>query len=167
MQPMRYWTCVACLIAAAQVLAQPVLDDAVRSQLMRVFVEADAFSAVGGPLPHFEAFETPDGFAGYAVWTTEVVPNERGYDGPIKILVGVNAKGILTGIHVSQHHEPYGHFSIDTSDFAAQFQGKSVRDPFRLGEDVFAVSRATITVSSATRAIRDSARRVARQFLVP
>jgi NosR/NirI family transcriptional regulator, nitrous oxide reductase regulator len=167
MQSMRFWTCLAFLVGAAQLLAQPVLDDAVRSQLMRVFVEADGFAAVGGPLPHFEAFESPDGFAGYAVWTTEVVPNERGYDGPIKILVGVNAKGILTGIHVSQHHEPYGYFSIDTPAFAAQFKGKSVRDQFRPGEDVFAVSRASISVGSATRAIRDSARRVARQFLVP
>jgi transcriptional regulator of nitric oxide reductase len=167
MQSMRFWTCLTFLVAAAEVLAQPVLDDAVRSQLMRVFVEADAFAAVGGPLPHFEAFETPAGFVGYAVWTTEVVPDERGYDGPIKILVGVNAKGILTGIHVSRHHEPYGYFSIDTPAFAAQFKGKSVRDPFRPGEDVFAVSRATISVGSATRAIRDSARRVARQLLVP
>ena len=167
MQSMRFWTCLAFLVGAGQVLAQPLLDDRVRSQLMRVFADADGFTTVAGPLPHFEAFETPAGFAGYAVWTTEVVPDERGYDGPIKILVGVNAKGILTGIHVSQHHEPYGYFSIDTPAFAAQFKGKSVRDPFRLGEDVFAVSRATISVGSATRAIRDSARRVARQFLVP
>lgn len=167
MRSMRFWIGLAGVLAAAQVLAQPVLDDAVRSQLMRVFADADGFLVVGGPLPHFEAFETPDGFAGYAVWTTEVVPNERGYDGPIKILVGVNAKGILTGIHVAQHHEPYGYFSIDTPAFAAQFKGKSVRDPFRPGEDVYAVSRATISVGSATRAIRDSARRVARQFLVP
>lgn len=164
---MRVLPLLALLIAATQALAQPLLDDRVRSHLMRVFTDADAFTAVGGSLPHFEAFETPAGFAGYAVWTTEVMPNERGYDGPIKILVGVNAKGILTGIHVAQHNEPYGYFSIDTPAFAAQFKGKNVRDPFRLGEDVFAVSRATITMGSATRAIRDSARRIARQFLKP
>jgi transcriptional regulator of nitric oxide reductase len=164
---MRLLPVLALCLGATHALAQPLLDDRVRSQLMRVFADADAFTAVAGPLPHFEAFETPAGFAGYAVWTTEMVPNERGYDGPIKILVGVNAKGILTGIHVAQHHEPYGYFSIDTAAFAAQFKGKNVRDPFRVGEDVFAVSRASISVGGATRAIRDSARRVARQFLTP
>ena len=104
---------------------------------------------------------------GYAVWTTEVVPLERGYGGPIAILVGVDTKGALTGIVMGEHHEPYGDFSIDRPEFAATFRGKDVRDPFRLGEDVDAVSRATITISSAARAVRNSARRVARQLLTP
>ena len=51
--------------------------------------------------------------------------------------------------------------------FAAQFRNKDVRDPFKLGEDVDAVSRATITMSSAVRTIRNSARRVARTYLTP
>jgi electron transport complex protein RnfG len=101
------------------------------------------------------------------VWTTEVVPLERGYGGPIAILVGIDAKGVISGIVIGEHHEPYGDFSIDTPEFAAQFRGKDVRDPFRLGGDIDAVSRATITMSSAVRAIRNSARRVARQFIAP
>jgi transcriptional regulator of nitric oxide reductase len=105
--------------------------------------------------------------AGYAFWTTELSPLERGYGGPIAILVGLDPKGLLTGIIVGEHHEPYGDFSIDRAEFAAQFRGKDVRDPFRLGEDIDAVSRATITMSSAVRAVRNSARRVARQLLTP
>ncbi len=42
-----------------------------------------------------------------------------------------------------------------------------MRDPFKLGDDIDAVSRATITMSSAVRAIRNSARRIARQFIAP
>ena len=60
-------------------------------------------------------------------------------------------KGILTGVVVVEHHEPYGDFSIDPPAFAAQFKGKDVRDPFKLGDDIDAVSRATITMSSAVR----------------
>jgi transcriptional regulator of nitric oxide reductase len=104
---------------------------------------------------------------GYAFWTTELAPLERGYGGPIAILVGLDTKGLLTGIAITDHHEPYGDFSIDPPRFSAQFRGKDVRDPFRLGEDIDAVSRATITMSSAVRAVRNSARRVARQFLTP
>ena len=83
------------------------------------------------------------------------------------MLVGLDTKGVLTGIVMGEHHEPYGDFSIDMPVFAATFRKKDVRDPFRLGEDVDAVSRATITMSSAVRAIRNSARRVARTYIAP
>ena len=94
-------------------------------------------------------------------------PLERGYGGPIVMLVGIDLKGILTGIVITDHHEPYGDFSIDRPNFAASFKGNDVRDPFRLGTDIDAVSRATITMSSAVRAIRNSARRVARELIAP
>jgi hypothetical protein len=75
--------------------------------------------------------------------------------------------GILTGVIVDYDAEPYGYFSVEPAEFADQFRGKSIRDPFRVGGDVHAVSRATISITSATRAIRDSARAIARQFLNP
>jgi NosR/NirI family nitrous oxide reductase transcriptional regulator len=104
---------------------------------------------------------------GFAFWTTDVEPLERGHDGPIKILVGMDTKGILTGIIVTEHHEPYGNFSIDLPQFAVQFKGKNIRDPFRVGADIDAVSRASISIASATRAIRNRARRMARQVPLP
>jgi transcriptional regulator of nitric oxide reductase len=78
----------------------------------------------------------------------------------------MDTRGLITGIIVTEHHEPYGNFSIDPPQFPAQFKGKDVRDRFRVGADVDAVSRASITVGSATRAIRNSARRIARAYLV-
>jgi hypothetical protein len=43
----------------------------------------------------------------------------------------------------------------------------AVLDPFKVGEDIDAISRASITNLSATRAIRNSARRMATQYLKP
>ena len=63
--------------------------------------------------------------------------------------------------------DPYAYFSVEPQAFAAQFKGKSMRAPFRVGEDIHAVSRATITVASATRAVRDSVRTMAKLFLNP
>ena len=74
---------------------------------------------------------------------------------------------MLAGVVVVEHNEPYGNFSIEPPRFAAQFRGKSIRDPFKVGADIDAVSRATITITSAARAVRNSARRVARQLLPP
>jgi len=151
---------------------QPVHDAKLQRQLIQLFPAATTFSPKGGNPPHFKAF-TGDPRAGaqtllgFAFWTTELEPLERGYDGPIKMLVGLDTKGVLTGVIVVEHHEPYGDFSVEPPEFAAQFKGKSIRDPFKVGQDVDAVSRATITMTSATRAIRNSARRVARQLLAP
>jgi NosR/NirI family nitrous oxide reductase transcriptional regulator len=142
------------------------------SLLKRLFPTAGAFSPKGGDPPHVKAFlidptTKTQTLLGLVFWTTELEPLERGYDGPIKILVGLDTTGVITGIVVAEHHEPYGNFSIEPPQFPAQFKGKDIRDRFRVGADVDAVSRASITVGSAARAIRNSARRMARQYLVP
>lgn len=143
--------------------------DVLQARLKQLFPAATAFSPKGGEPPHFTAYAGPgtQNILGYAFWTTEVSPLERGYGGPIVMLMGIDVKGLLTGVIVVEHHEPYGDFSIDRPAFGAQFRGKDVRDPFKLGQDVDAVSRASITMTSAVRAIRNSARRVARELLAP
>ena len=49
--------------------------------------------------------------------------------------------------------------------YADQFINKNISDAFRLRADVNAVSGATASVSSATRSIRDTAKRVAEAYL--
>ena len=138
-------------------------DPKLRRQLEQLFPDAASFSPKGGSPPHFKAYG-PAGagkdapLLGLAYWTTELEPLERGYDGPIKMLVGLDTRGILRGIIVTEHHEPYGDFSVDPPRFAAQFKNKDIRDPFRVGMDIDAISRATISVTSASRAVRNSSR---------
>jgi NosR/NirI family nitrous oxide reductase transcriptional regulator len=168
---MRATLSIGSLILGASVVAagQSGLDGRTEVQLERLFPSATSFSPKQFSPPHFNAYAADASgrqtLLGVAFWTTEIDPLERGYDGPIKILVGMNPQGILTGVVVSEHHEPYGYFSVDRKEFAAQFVGKDIRDPFEVGADVDAVSRASISIASATRAIRNSARRVARQLL--
>ena len=143
------------------------------ADLKRLFPTAAAFSALAGEPLHFKAYAADPKAnpsappMGVAFWTTDLVPQEHGYHGPIHILVGLDMTGVLTGVVVTYNSEPYGYFSVEPPKFAVQFKGKGIRDPFRVGGDVDAVSRASISVSSATRAIRDSARMVAKQLLPP
>lgn len=162
------------VFASAALLAQRTITNPnPADELKRLFPGAAAFSALSGVPLHFVAYgadphKNPSApVVGYAFWTTDLVPNEAGYHGPIHILVGMDLTGILTGVVVDYDSEPYGYFSVEPPQFAQQFKGKSVRDPFMVGRDVDAVSRASISIASATRAIRDSSRLMARQFLNP
>ncbi len=139
--------------------------------IREIFPEADVFSSKGGDLPHYKAYKTDPQtnqrkLVGFAFFTTDIEPRERGYEGPIEIAVAMNTKGMITQIRVVDNHEPYGYFSIDPPKFADQFRNKSILDPFRIRRDIDAVTRATISVASASRVIRKSARRVARRYLL-
>jgi electron transport complex protein RnfG len=59
-----------------------------------------------------------------------------GYAGPIRLLVGVDMDGRLTGIHVLEHRETPGLGDlVETakSDWAQQFRGRSIGDPVSAG----------------------------------
>jgi transcriptional regulator of nitric oxide reductase len=157
------------LLAVTGATAQAPNDPELLGQLKRLFPDAATFSAKTGSPAVYRAFG-PGGetdLLGLAYWTTELEPLERGFDGPIKMLVGMNTAGELTGVIVTDHREPYGYFSVDLPDWPNQFKGKGIRDSFKVGADVDAISRATITVTSASRAIRNASRKVARAHLAP
>ena len=161
--------CGAVIAAADRIYTLP--DPS--AELKRLFPAAKAFSTLAGDPLHFNAYaadpkanpaEKP---IGVAFWTTDLVPQEHGYHGPIHILVGMDMTAVLSGVIVTYNSEPYGYFSVEPPKFAAQFKGKKISDPFRVGGDVDAVSRASISIGSATRAIRDASRMVATKLLPP
>jgi transcriptional regulator of nitric oxide reductase len=86
-------------------IGQAFLDRALDDQLKKVFPNGTAFSSKQtSPVPHFVAYTGAPGFrmvAGYVFWTTELEPLERGYDGPIKMLVGLDMNARLTGVLVT------------------------------------------------------------------
>jgi transcriptional regulator of nitric oxide reductase len=157
------------VFAADRIFTNPKPD----AHLKKLFPNAAAFSKLEGTPLHYTAYAADPQVnpaappLGYAFWTTDMVPDEHGYHGAIHILVGMDLTGILTGIVVDYDSEPYGYFSVEPPEFAAQFKGKSIRDAYRVGADVDAVSRASLSVNSAARAIRDSSRMVARALLSP
>ena len=138
--------------------------------LQRLIPQAEHFELFEAKSRHFRAFgKSLDGgvpeLVGLAFFTTDLTPRVYAYKGRITTLVALEPTGRLIGIEVIYHYEPFGYFSIDLSRFPAQFVGKSILDPLEVGEDIDAISRATITMEAATRAIRQGARQLAREFL--
>ncbi len=156
------------LLASGAVLSGQGAETQLATQLRQLFPSATGFTPMGGTPRHVKAFSgDASNVIGYAFYTTDLQPLERGYDGPIKFLVGLDRSARLTGIVLVEHNEPFGNFSIETPGFQGQFKGKDVRDAFRVGEDIDAITRATVSVTSASRAVRNGARRIAREFLTP
>jgi transcriptional regulator of nitric oxide reductase len=159
--------CIAIVAAEQRITTNPRPEE----DLKRLFPSAAAFSPLGGDPLHFTAYAADPKAnpsapkLGIAFWTTDLVPYEHGYHGPIHILVGMDPKATIVGVVVDYDSEPYGYFSVEPPKFAAQFKGKTINDPFRVGVDVDAVSRASLSINSATRAIRDSSRMVAKTLL--
>ena len=156
-------------------LAQSSADDQFRQverqepRLREVLPDADSFTFEHATLPHFKAWAVDargeKALVGLAFFTNELDPQIHGYKAQFWMLVGVTPSGVLTGISIDYHAEPFGYFSIDPPGYGEQFKGLSILDPLEVGTDIDAVSRATITVEAATRAIRQGSRQLVRQYL--
>jgi NosR/NirI family nitrous oxide reductase transcriptional regulator len=158
------------VLAAAVASAQPLVSPADEAALRRLLPEADHFELHDRGARHFRAFAAPESGAAprliaLAFFTTDLAPRIYAYKGRIESLVAMDPGGRLIGVRVVHHDEPFGYFSIDLPGFAPQFAGKSILDRLEVGGDIDAVSRATITMEAAIRAIRQGARRLARDFL--
>ena len=97
------------MVHAGQRTERP--DATIDGLLKRLFPGASRIAPKEGAPPHFKVFGKSAGpggetLIGFGFWTTELEPLERGYDGPIKILVGMDLRGVLAGVVVVQHHEP-------------------------------------------------------------
>ncbi|MEE8129691.1 MAG: FMN-binding protein [Vicinamibacterales bacterium] len=157
-------------VTVAQSRLDPLVPKADEAALRTLIPQADSFELVETSTRHFRAYAQPGSggdptLIGFAFFTTDVTPRLYAYKGRITMLVGMDTAGSLIDVQVVYHYEPFGYFSIDPPGFASQFRNKSILDPLEVGEDIDAVSRATITVTAATRAIRQGARLLARELL--
>lgn len=151
------------------VFAQTKLQD---TKLKEVLPEATLFVYKEKPLPYYEGRkgkqkqEQEAELVGFVFSTQQFTPEERGYSGPIDILVGMSISGKLTGMKILKHREtPSYTAKIYSKKFQNQFVGKSVYEPMQVGVDIDAITQATITSEAICRAIRKSMRLVAGEFL--
>ena len=95
-----------------------------------------------------------------------VVSARDGYAGPIRVLVGVDVSGAVTGVHVLEHRETPGlgdRVESGKSDWVQQFDGRSLIDPSPSG---WAIKRdggrfdqltgASVTPRAIVKTIRDT-----------
>lgn len=95
-----------------------------------------------------------------------VVTARDGFSGPIRILLGVDMEGIVTGIRILQHRETPGlgdKIVASRSDWVHQFAGRAIGDPAvrkwairRDGGDFDQLTGASVTPRAVIKAMRDT-----------
>lgn len=94
-------------------------------------------------------------FAGDKIIGWSVVLEEMGKIKPITFLVGIDIQGEVLGVRILEYRDMFGS-GIKRRSFLRQFQGKSLKDPLRVGRDIDAVTSATISSEAAARAVKKS-----------
>ncbi len=95
-----------------------------------------------------------------------VVSARDGYSGAIRLLVGIDAQGAVTGIHVLEHRETPGLGDLvesGKSDWALQFRGRSLGNPIaagwairRDGGEFDQLTGASVTPRAIVKAVRET-----------
>lgn len=113
----------------------------------------------------FEGFRSEDdGTETVVGWAN--VGEAQGYSGNVKVMVGVDPAGEILGVKVLDQTETPGFYArIEKSDLTANFAGMQVTSPFKLGDDVDGVTRATVTSHAITEAVRKASYTLAEQQL--
>ena len=126
------------------------------SPLQVAYPSADEFVSLTAPEGVIALYEAR--MAGSAVGHVAVV-SEQGYAGPVEVTVGMDLQGVLTGIHVGgegfAETQGIGTRAQEPA-FTGQFAGKSV--PVKLGDNIDAVSGATVTSSAVQNAVNVAAK---------
>jgi ferredoxin len=173
--PALAWVAIAswCLVAssflvgafAGEAAAQSV-SGVPRDLLLEVMPAADRFESKSGDPPVIRAYKG-DLFLGFVFLTRDIPPEQLGYSGPVRAIVGLGIDGLITGARVTDYYESYmssmGDF-LRRRGIQEQFAGKSIADPFEVNADVDGVSRATLSTRAFARGIRNAARRVAESY---
>lgn len=85
-----------------------------------------------------------------------------GYAAPIEMLVGVDLTGEIVGVMVLAQRESPGFFRLlERNEWMDRFSGRPIDSPLQLGQDIDAVTGATISAEGVATAVRLAVRTIA------
>ena len=104
--------------------------------------------------------------AGEPIAALFAVTARNGYSGPIRLLLGIEMDGRVTGLRILEHRETPGlgdQIESDKSDWVEQFRGRSLGDPAidgwrikRDGGEFDQLTGATVTPRAVIQAVRET-----------
>ena len=165
---MRVFERIAGVVALIAVIAAWIIggfgsQKDLSASLKRALPMASRFEPAGDGIyaGHADLLGGLDLVVGYVTIT-----RTSGYGGPMQVAVGLNRFGKLAGVSVVEHKETppfYNRIKID--DYIDKLVGKPHSDNFTPGDDIDAVSGATVTLTALTTAVRRGGDRLASEAL--
>lgn len=152
------------LLAFTNAKTEPIIAEHEQAQLeaalKELLPEAETFEPVTEGEKVFYVAQKN----GQDVGVVAVFP-QKGFGGVMKLALGVDKDSKVTGFKVLQHSETPGLGArITEASFADQFIGKSTKDDFQVGEDVQAISGATISSRSVAGGLKLIASEIDKKF---
>jgi len=126
------------------------------SELQLVMPEADVFKEKQEPFVYYEAYNK-NRLIGHCFYSIDVAPEEKGYGGFMQILVCLGKDDKIKNLRILYHNEAPQHtHTITGPEFLDQFKGKGHGDAFIIGEDIDAITHATISSRAVATILKTS-----------
>lgn len=169
--------CLLCLLFSQLIQASPA---AIKDhQIQALFPKATRIEPKQDTPPVYSVFQL-DELLGYAFESNDY-STLQGFSGkPIRLLIGMDPQGVLSGVTVIEHHEPvflHGLGEQALVDFVAQYRSQDISTPIVVGgrqaetvdgssiTQFDGVSKATVSVVILNETVLIAAMSVARQLL--
>ncbi|CAD5259365.1 MULTISPECIES: transcriptional regulator NosR [Halomonadaceae] len=133
-------------------------------QVREGFPTAEHLEAADSQWPVSRVLASDDELLGYAFESVDVAPIPAYSGKPVNVLVGIGLDGQIVQADVLSHSEPIMLVGIPESklnSFADEHESAHVNDRLRVGDNLDAISGATVTVIVVSDTIMRSARQVA------
>jgi len=149
-------------IVAAWFIGTPKQQTDLTPFLRQALPNASEFTpAADGIYKGTSSQETDSPVAGYVT-----IARADGYGGPMRVAVGIDTSGSVAGLAVVDHNETPAFFDrINVENTAKALVGKSHAEPFIPGDDIDAVSGATVSFDALATSVRHGSRRLAAEAL--
>jgi NosR/NirI family nitrous oxide reductase transcriptional regulator len=149
-------------IVTAWIIGAPRQRTDVGSFLRQVLPRASEFTQIRDGV--YEGRTGADAGSSIAGYVT--VARTDGYGGPMQVAVGIDPSGNIAGAAVMDHNETPAFFDrINPADYLKGLVGKSHADSFTPGDDIDAVSGATVSLDTLATSVRRGSRRLAADAL--
>jgi NosR/NirI family transcriptional regulator, nitrous oxide reductase regulator len=129
----------------------------------KFFPEALSFKERQQPFPYITAMDGQKAL-GYALLTENLKLNIQGYGGPVPLAIAFAPDGKVLDLTALPNNEsPSYTGALDI--FLRQFINRSRHDPLVLGQDIDAISRATVTSDAVTSTVKAALHRFTTEVL--
>jgi NosR/NirI family nitrous oxide reductase transcriptional regulator len=152
------------MVFSAQKHAAPPSSSSIRMETARaLFPEARSFTAQAQPFQYMEASDGTK-IIGYALLTEDLDLKIRGYGGPVPLIIAFSPDGKIMNLIALPNNESPSYTGV-LDNFLKQFINKSRQNPLILGQDIDAISRATVTSDAVTITVKAALHRFATEVL--